>query len=303
VVVNGVPVNCGTWNSAVANPSTTTTGGVVQLSASGSGPNASAITYAWTASSGTIDTPSAATANFTCPATPGQVTITLVVGDGPIPAGATCPASATTTTLAVTCTGTAPDAGSTPDTGTGTPDTGTVTPDTGAPDTGPQGPCTTAGQSGCVKCLGNADGVCSPTEAAFLQKDINAGHASTQDCYSCLWNNSCLNDTQFSDTNHECGDLAAASVAACTSTLSCIISTGCANNDIQDCFCGADNPGNSCQTAANPDGACKTQEIAGLGVSDAPTVLKNLTDTTRPAGMANQIFSCAKTNSCAACLH
>jgi hypothetical protein len=159
-----------------------------------------------------------------------------------------------------------------------------------------------------VKCQGNANGVCSATEAAFLQKDIAAGHATTQDCYSCLWNNSCLNDTQFNDTNHECDDLtgtfgtAGSSSAACAATLSCIVSTGCANNDVQDCFCGADNPGNSCQTAANPDGACKTQEIAGLGVSDGPTVLKDLTDTTRPAGMANQIFSCAKTNSCAACL-
>jgi hypothetical protein len=188
---------------------------------------------------------------------------------------------------------------------TSTVDAGT---DTGAGDAsvGP-GPCTAAGQTGCVACSGNADGVCTPTEALFVAHDIRAGHAATLDCYSCLFNNSCVNDTTFSDKGHECGDLSGAfggggsASDLCVATLTCILKTSCAAGDVQDCFCGADHPGNSCQTAANPDGACKAAEVAGLGVSDDTSVLKDYTDTTRPAGMANQILSCAKINNCTAC--
>jgi hypothetical protein len=314
VLVNGVPLNCATWNSAVANPSSTTVGGTVQLTASASAPDPSSITYAWSAPTGSIDTPAQASANFTCPATPGQVTLTLVVGDGPLPAGATCPASATTATVVVTCNGNGGnDAGPPADSGpadTGAPDTGT---DTGPADAGPAGPCTSAGQTNCIRCSGNSNGVCSPTEALFVQHDIAAGHAATTDCYSCLLNAGCLDDTQFGDTNHECGDLTGKFDAGaqagqpdstlCMNAVSCVLQTSCSSSDISICYCGPTNAGNACQTAANPNGACYTQEINGLGVSDNATVLKDYTDTTRPAGMANQIFSCAESNSCSACLH
>jgi hypothetical protein len=124
VIVNGTPVNCATWTSASANPATAVTSGVVALAAGAVAPNASAITFAWSATAGSIDTPTAATANFTCPAAPQNVTITLNVGDGTLPAGATCPSSSSQTTLIVTC-GNPPCQGvgtgveATPDTATG----------------------------------------------------------------------------------------------------------------------------------------------------------------------------------------
>ncbi len=103
VLVNGTPVDCATWTSASAQPAAAVTGGVVALAAGAVGPNAAGVTYAWTASAGSIDTPSQSQANYTCPAAPQTVTITLNVGDGVLPAGATCPAASSTTTLTITC--------------------------------------------------------------------------------------------------------------------------------------------------------------------------------------------------------
>lgn len=287
---------CATWNSAFATPSTALVGGSVQLSASARAPNVAALTYAWSATAGSIDTPNAASANFTCPATAGSVTLTLVVGDGPLAPGASCPTTDTTTSITVSCVAPA-DAG--------TPDTGA--PDTGAPDAGPPVPCTTAGQTGCVPCSGNASGLCSATEALLVQHDIAAGHAATTDCYSCLLNAGCIDDTQFSDTGHECDDLSgtfgsASSSSECLSTVSCVLGSSCASSDVSICYCGAANAGSACQTAASPNGACVAQEVTGLGVSDNASVLKDYIDTTRPSGMANQLFACAKSFSCAACL-
>jgi hypothetical protein len=79
----------------------TVLGGSVALSASASAPNASALTYTWSAPSGTFSAPNSAATNFTC-ATPGQVTVTLTVGDGPVPDGAP-PCPAVSATALVTC--------------------------------------------------------------------------------------------------------------------------------------------------------------------------------------------------------
>ena len=172
-------------------------------------------------------------------------------------------------------------------------------------------PCTVPGQTGCFPCNGNANNVCTATEALFVAHDIAHGRTDPKDttgCYACLVQNGCLDDTQFGDKQHECGDLsgnfgsAGPAPSLCLTTLQCVLSTSCSSTDISLCFCGADNPGNACQTAANPDGACRAKEVAGLGVTDNPTVLKDYTDTTRPSGMANQIFACAEVNTCAACL-
>jgi hypothetical protein len=103
VLGTAVGTDCAQWTSAFAAPNETTVGDSVQISAAATAPNAAALTYTWTALAGSIDTPNQATANFTCPSTPGQVTITLTVGDGPLPPGGSCPASDTTTSLVVTC--------------------------------------------------------------------------------------------------------------------------------------------------------------------------------------------------------
>jgi hypothetical protein len=62
------------------------------------------LTYQWSAPSGSFGAASAASTSFTCTA-PGPVMGTLVVGDGPVPAGSTCNPSLETDVVAVTCTG------------------------------------------------------------------------------------------------------------------------------------------------------------------------------------------------------
>jgi hypothetical protein len=274
--------NCATVTSAVATPSVANVGATVQLTAAAIAPDRSALTYAWSASAGTIDTPSAASAVFTCPSTAGDVTVTLIASDGSVPADVTCPVAASTTKLTVTCKAVAPP---------------------------PPVPCTTPGQTGCVACSGNASGACSATEAALVQHDIAAGHAATTDCYSCMLNAGCIDDTSFGDSGHECEDLAGTfgpngktSSSLCAATVQCVFQTSCQGNDVSDCFCGIGVSSAACQTIATPTGPCYAQEVEGLGFSDDTHVLQDYTDTSRPAGMANQLFACAKSNDCAACL-
>jgi hypothetical protein len=292
VVGTTVASECATWTSAIATPSETTVGSTAKLSATATAPAPTALTFSWTASAGAIDTPSAATANFTCPSTPGPVTITLTVGDGPIPDGGICPASDTTTTLTVTC------------------DPLPVV-DAGPPDVGPPPPtpCTTPGQTGCVACSGNAGGACSQTEALVIQHDINAGHAATTPCYACLLSAGCIDDTTFGDKGNECDDLsgtfgggAATSSSLCLSTVSCIFGSSCAASAVSTCYCGS-FAGSACLSAPTVDGACDQSEVTGLGLTSAQDILKNFTNTTLPSGMANQLFQCALSNTCAACLN
>jgi phospholipase C len=104
VSVNGTTFDCSTVNSVSASPSEITVGNPVAVSGSASGPNASGITYAWTAPSGSFDTPNAAQANFTCGAQ-GTVTLTLTTSDGAVPAGASCNPAFSTATVQVQCDG------------------------------------------------------------------------------------------------------------------------------------------------------------------------------------------------------
>jgi hypothetical protein len=316
IIGTSVATECAKWTSAFATPSQTTVGGTVQINAAATAPNPSAITFAWTASAGTIDTPNQPSANFTCPSTPGPVTLTLTVGDGAIPEGGACPAVDTTTTITVTCAAAAVDAGA-PDTGSdasvsdaGPASDGSVA-DAGSDAAPTLVPCTAAGQTGCVACSGNSTGVCSPTEAQIVQHDIARGAASTTPCYSCLLQAGCIDDTSFGDTNHECGDLAGTfdagpqsgttSSTLCLNTVSCIFGSSCSSSSVSTCYCGS-STGSACQNATTTDGACVTQEVAGLGLTTSQSILQNFTDTTRPSGMANQLFQCAVSSNCAACL-
>ncbi len=182
----------------------------------------------------------------------------------------------------------------------------------------PLSPCTT-GTTNCVKCQGNETGtgnnggLCSPTEAAFVQLDIskNVATAPGDDpaagCYSCLAAAGCLDDTTFHDANHECGDtLTTGTSAQCISTLNCIIGAKCAASAVNTCYCGSAPSSGSCNNAA-PNGAangtCDTQIAAGngLAVNDGHNNLVDLTNPAFASGKADQIFQCALSNSCTQC--
>jgi hypothetical protein len=116
VLVNGNPYNCATWNSlSTVDPThqgtagnETDVGSSITLQATAAAPDPRNITYTWSSSNnigtfgqnspmGTSDTVS-----FQCTA-PGTTTITLVVGDGVLPDGASCSTTADTATTVVTC--------------------------------------------------------------------------------------------------------------------------------------------------------------------------------------------------------
>jgi hypothetical protein len=112
-LVNGTSFNCAATNGIAANPSETTVGHSVALTGGAAGPAPSALTYQWSAATGSFSQPNGAMTNFTC-ASVGPVTVTLTVGDGPVPPGQSCSASIDTATAVITCdeSQTSPDGGS-----------------------------------------------------------------------------------------------------------------------------------------------------------------------------------------------
>jgi hypothetical protein len=185
-------------------------------------------------------------------------------------------------------------------------------------------PCTTAGQTGCVQCqfnngadgtLPNASSLCTPTEAALVTHDIAAGTASVAgpdpdgSCYQCAALSGCLDDSEFNDQGHECEDISASGgAAACEATLACILQSSCGSTGtLSACFCGTAPVSGTCASVGannGANGACKSAEASGLGFAptDGLDILKNFTSTTLPAGVANNIFQCASSNGCTACL-
>ncbi len=323
--------SCAAANSLVAEPNEVNVGGVVNLSATGIDPSfqSSDVTLTWAATggAGSLTGTTGTTNTFEC-TVPGNetVTVTAAISNG----GGSCP-NIGSLSVAVKCDGSA-DA-SAPETGTtaeaSAPETGT-TAEASAPETGTTSalaPCTTAGQANCVKCEGNETGtganggLCTPTEASFVQKDITGGLATVagddpaNGCYSCLFNAGCIDDTAFGDVNHECGDpLTAGTASECLATESCFISTSCAwggslaSSAVGTCYCGTAPSSGSCNNSAptgGANGACDTQIATGNGfaVDDGHNNLVNLTNPALASGKADQIFQCALSNSCDMCLH
>jgi hypothetical protein len=97
VVVIGTTQVCANLDSLGASPLETAVNTSVSLSATGSA-GTLPVTFAWTATAGAFDNPLSATPTFTCPATPGPVTITVTV----LPSVPSCN-TVTTQSVTVTC--------------------------------------------------------------------------------------------------------------------------------------------------------------------------------------------------------
>jgi mono/diheme cytochrome c family protein len=88
---------CANIDSLGFSASETTVGQPIQFSATASAGTVQP-TFAWSASAGTFDSATSATPVFTCPSTPGTVTVSLTVGPG----DASCP-TVTSQSVTVTC--------------------------------------------------------------------------------------------------------------------------------------------------------------------------------------------------------
>jgi hypothetical protein len=97
VVVGGTTQICASLDSISASPLETAVNTPISLAATGSAGSVP-VTFSWTASAGTFDNAMSATPVFTCPSTPGPVTISVTVS----PSSATCN-TVTTQSVTVTC--------------------------------------------------------------------------------------------------------------------------------------------------------------------------------------------------------
>jgi hypothetical protein len=102
VAVGGQLYACANANFVTAIPSETAVGTAVSLTGAANGPNAAALTYTWSAPTGAFSAPNAASTSFTC-TSPGPVTVTLTVSDGPVPATASCNPATASTTVQIVC--------------------------------------------------------------------------------------------------------------------------------------------------------------------------------------------------------
>ncbi|HXX66506.1 MAG TPA: alkaline phosphatase family protein [Polyangiaceae bacterium] len=100
--INANTVNCATWNSVSAVPSTAIVGASVTVSASAVAPNPSGISYAWSlvSGTGTFSSATSQTTQFTCGAA-GTATLQVTMSDSD---AGSC-GSLASTTLQIACTG------------------------------------------------------------------------------------------------------------------------------------------------------------------------------------------------------
>jgi hypothetical protein len=98
IVVVGTTQVCANLDSVGVSPLETAVNTPIALSATASA-GSLPTSFAWTATAGTFDNASSATPTFTCPSTPGPVTITVVVS----PSAPSCP-TVTTQSVTVNCT-------------------------------------------------------------------------------------------------------------------------------------------------------------------------------------------------------
>jgi len=118
--VNGTSYDCAAWNSVTASPVEIDINASANLAATATGPIPANLTYQWTATGGRVGSPMEATTTFTCTSA-GPVTVTLVVADGPVPAGSMCNTALDTDVITITCTGNVSDAGAPPPVDAGSP--------------------------------------------------------------------------------------------------------------------------------------------------------------------------------------
>jgi hypothetical protein len=97
IVVIGTTQICANLDSLGASPLETAVNTPISLSATGSAGNLP-VSFSWTATAGAFDNTSSATPVFTCPSTPGPVTITVSISPG----APTCN-TITTQSVTVTC--------------------------------------------------------------------------------------------------------------------------------------------------------------------------------------------------------
>lgn len=102
--INAAAYSCASISSIAASPTEVNVGASAALSATASGPGADggAITFSWTATSGTFDTPNASSANFSC-TTAGAATVTLTVSDGLVPDGGSCSSTLSSQSITIQC--------------------------------------------------------------------------------------------------------------------------------------------------------------------------------------------------------
>ena len=160
--------------------------------------------------------------------------------------------------------------------------------------------------------------MCTPSEAVFVQYDIQHGQASASgttesSCYQCLLGAGCLDSPSERQEGLECGDLpagslgsAAESASLCVSALQCIVQTGCDDDTPEGeayCYCGTEGGSteSDCEGKSSPfplNGVCATQETAGFTYTSNSALVTNFLDTMQPSGMANEIFDCSIGNGC-----
>jgi hypothetical protein len=102
VLANGDSFNCAAAGSISANPREVQVGSSVMLSATAKAPVQSAITYAWSAPTGTFSSTGTASTSFTC-TNAGPVSVSLAVADGPVPPGSACSPALSTQSVVITC--------------------------------------------------------------------------------------------------------------------------------------------------------------------------------------------------------
>jgi hypothetical protein len=304
---------------------------LTSLSTAGSG-GTPTILWSTTAAGASITNATSADATFNCGTFTGSAAVTLTVGligagPGGVDAGQVCTSPTTSNYQTLSTTVVCETGGSVacfaPTPNACTTDAGSVcvsfatdinncgscgnkcasgdTCNSGTCTAPPPVPCTAAGQTNCIPCDQNTNGVCTQTEALIVTRDIEKGLYSTTgttrkltatSCYECMVTADCIDSTVQGYAGLECDDLTGTYLQSCLNTLNCItgspqsgtpgaagtansaatateLAADCSNDQpptgdgVFNCFCGsAETDTNDCKNASTVAAGVTT---GGLG--------------------------------------
>jgi hypothetical protein len=272
-------------------------GSTIALAASGSDLGGGAkLSFAWTATGGTLANPAVANTSFTCPAVGGPQKLTVSVSSGD-------PACASGTTIEVVCTG-GPDGGARPP-GTGGGDAGAAEGPARADAAAAADVATSLSPAGADAAAKDVEPYLAPAPEAGTRDlaappDARAPAEAGTVTDRCLL---CEATNQHPDCAPRYGacvglaGTAAAGPAAgqrrstlCLDVLTCVHATRCdAGGALAACLCGPGVDRTACQASAA--GLCRSAFHAAAESTDSAVVLARLADPAFAAGTAGLLVT------------
>ena len=134
-----------------------------------------------------------------------------------------------------------------------------------------------------------------PAMAPLAAKSPECRACAVANCLNYV--NGCSTVTGEADGGPEAGTR---NSALCLDALTCVVESGCAQQNASTCYCGTKSP-DDCIDRPRADGECKGVLEASFGTTEAGEIVSSFYLPSTGGGWATLVVQCLKDNRCASC--